>query len=321
MPPSPFAIVRSMHSALEDILRAADSLEHGANGERQTAAIRQGLGLYRCSRPQEIRDIRVSEACVLLVLRGRKQLATSSRSWTATDGEMLLLPADMSFWLGNYPEEPGEEYRGLAIRFSAEVVQLFRQLYGSKIAEDTSNPRWHAAAPNEFLEALGQWIAWCGQRRLDDTLARHRRVELLLLLAQAELAGHLLLTAHSSWSRRVSDLLQLDPAHPWRMEEVGSRLGASESTLRRHLQEEGQGFRSLLEEVRLMHGLTLIQESPWAIGRIAEAVGYRSQSRFSERFKLRFGLTPSSLRQTRLPPTAATAHISDSGVLGETLTE
>ena len=113
-----------MQSALEAILRAADSLEQGAAGERQTAAISQGLGLYRCSRPQEIRDIRVSEACVLLVLRGRKQLATSSRSWTAAGGEMLLVPADISFWLGNYPATSGAEYRGLAIRFSADVSGL-----------------------------------------------------------------------------------------------------------------------------------------------------------------------------------------------------
>ncbi|MEO1086718.1 MAG: helix-turn-helix domain-containing protein [Acidobacteriota bacterium] len=291
-----------MPSALEEIMLAADSLEHAEAGERQTAAIGQGLGLYRCSRPQEIRDLHMTEACILLVLRGRKQLATSSRTWTATDGEMLLVPTDMSFWLGNYPAEPGLEYRGLAIRFSADVVDLFRQLYGAKVVHDASHSRWHAAAPEEFLEAVGQWIEWCGKRRLDDALARHRRAELLLILAQAELAGHLLITAHASWSRRLTDLFQLDPAHPWRMEEVGSRLGVSESTLRRHLQDEGQGFRDLLEGVRLMHGLTLIQESPLAIGRIADAVGYRSQSRFSERFKLRFGLTPSSLRQTRLPP-------------------
>ncbi|MEO1370745.1 MAG: AraC family transcriptional regulator N-terminal domain-containing protein, partial [Acidobacteriota bacterium] len=113
-----------MSAALDAILRAADALEESAGGERQTAAIGHGLGLYRCSRPQEIRDIRMSEACILLVLRGRKELATSSRTWTATDGEMLLLPTDMSFWLGNYPDGSGLDYRGLAIRFSADVVAL-----------------------------------------------------------------------------------------------------------------------------------------------------------------------------------------------------
>ena len=115
--------------------------------------------------------------------------------------------------------------------------------------------------------------------------------------------------------------LELDPAHPWRMDEVGAWLGVSESTLRRHLQEEGHGFRSLLEEVRLMRGLTLVQESPWAIGRIADAVGYRSQSRFSERFKRRFGLTPSSLRQTRVPPTAPNGDGTPFGEFGEPLTD
>ncbi|MEM1183042.1 MAG: helix-turn-helix transcriptional regulator [Acidobacteriota bacterium] len=290
-----------MSSTLEEILEAAEALERNAGGERQTAAIGQGLGLYRCSRPQEIRDIRVNEACVLLVLRGRKQLATSSRSWTATDGEMLLVPAGLSFWLGNYPRSSGVEYRGLAIRFGADVVELFRQLYGPRMVVDAAAGRWHAPAPAAFLEALGQWIAWSSRRRLDDEVARHRRVELLWLLARAELAGHLLTAAHASWRRRVTELFELDPAHPWRIDEVGAKLGVSESTLRRHLQGEGQGFRNLLEEVRLMVGLTLVQESSMAIGRIADAVGYRSQSRFGERFKRRFGMTPSTLRQTRLP--------------------
>lgn len=31
-----------------------------------------------------------------------------------------------------------------------------------------------------------------------------------------------------------------------------------------------------------------------------QAVGYQSQSRFGERFKRRFGLTPSALRRTRM---------------------
>lgn len=296
-----------MQRMLEKLLGVAERLEGSPDGTRQVAATAEGLGLYRCWGPQEIRDVTMPEASVLLVLRGRKQLATASRAWDAGFGEILLVPAGETFWLGNYPDSAGASYRGVAIRFSNEVIDLFRQFYGQEVAVEDSPSRWHAAAPADFLEALGQWIEWCVQHHPDRPIARHRRIELLLLLARAGLAGNLLLTRHPSWSRRVTDLFLLDPGRAWRMEEVGGRLGVSESTLRRHLQEEGQRFRSLLEEVRLMSGLTLIQESPWAIGRIADAVGYRSQSRFSERFKLRFGLTPSDLRHTRLPPTVSEA--------------
>ncbi|GAB6042996.1 helix-turn-helix transcriptional regulator [Endothiovibrio diazotrophicus] len=94
-------------------------------------------------------------------------------------------------------------------------------------------------------------------------------------------------------------LRALDPAREWEAGEVSRRLNLGDSTLRRRLQEEGSGFREVLEEVRMVAGLALLQETFWPVGRVAEAVGYRSHSRFSERFKLRFGLTPAELKRSR----------------------
>lgn len=290
-----------MRGILHEILEVTADFEEADDGELQSDASADGLGLYRCWRPQEIRNLLLPEASVLLVLRGQKQLATTSRSWQVGPGEVLLVPADTTFALGNYPDASGQPYRGLAIRFSPQVISHFRQLYGAPLQTGGPSDRWSARAPAEFLRAIRQWLRWCRESGANSLMARHRRVELLLLLAQAQLAGNILLPHHPSWSRRVSGLLHVDPAHAWRMEDVGSRLGVSESTLRRHLQEEGKGFRELLEEVRLAHGLTMIQESQWPIGRIADAVGYRSPSRFSERFKRRFGMTPRDLRHTQAP--------------------
>lgn len=291
---------RSTSHLLQDILAAARQLEPEGGDALQAASL-EALGLYRCWRPQELRDLVMPEASVLLVLRGRKKLETASRSWQASPGEMLLVPAGTRFWLGNYPDESGQTYRGLAVRFSTEVIERFRQIYGSRWNPWSLRSRWQATAPPDFLYALHQWMRWCTQQAPDLTLAQHRQLELLLVLAQADLAGQLLLADHPSWERRVTALLHLDPARAWRMEDVAAHLGVSESVLRRHLQDEATGFRTLLEEVRLMQGLTLVQETAWAIGRVADAVGYRSQSRFSERFKRRFGLTPQSLRQTQRP--------------------
>ncbi len=306
-----------MTEVIRGIVAAAARLETTQGGDGAS----EWLGLYRCWRPQEIRDVMMPDATVLLVLRGRKELVTASQSWTAGPGEVLLVPAGSAFWLGNYPEAPGQGYRGLAVRFSVEVVAQFRQIYGQQLDRFSLQGRWHALAPDDFLHAVRQWLTWCADRAPDRELARHRLVELLLLLARAHLAGNLLLAEHPSWSRRVTGLLHLDPARPWRMEEVGSRLGVSESTLRRRLQDEGKGFRTLLEEVRLIHGLTLVQESAWSIGRIADAVGYRSQSRFSERFKRRFGLTPRSLRNTIVPEIPSGSFAGTAGESGEISTD
>lgn len=47
-----------------------------------------------------------------------------------------------------------------------------------------------------------------------------------------------------------------------------------------------------------MSGLTLVQETRMTICQVADAVGYRSQSRFTDRFKERFGVTPTALRRS-----------------------
>nr|WP_276544326.1 helix-turn-helix domain-containing protein [Pseudomonas grimontii] len=70
----------------------------------------------------------------------------------------------------------------------------------------------------------------------------------------------------------------------------------SEATLRRRLAQENARFEDLLVDVRMHHGLMLVQTTDWSIIRIAEASGYRSRARFAERFKQRFGYLPSSVR-------------------------
>ena len=76
-------------------------------------------------------------------------------------------------------------------------------------------------------------------------------------------------------------------------------LAMSESTLRRKLKNEGTGLQQIKDQVTLGLGLHLLQTTEQSIGLIAETVGYQSQSRFADKFKARFSLTPSELRKTR----------------------
>jgi AraC-like DNA-binding protein len=156
----------------------------------------------------------------------------------------------------------------------------------------------------DMVAAMAQWVEWCISftnmgHPVDPTLARHRQVEILMLIARAGLAGNLLLDRKATWRERVAQHITLDPARDWSAGEVCRRLGIGESTLRRRLNEEGVGFRQLLEESRMAAALALLQETFWPVGQVAEAVGYRSHSRFSERFKRRFGLSPLELKKTR----------------------
>ncbi len=256
-----------------------------------------GIGIFHSRRPQSLHNVPIHQPLLVLVASGRKLIRMGERQMVVPAGEVLLLPGGCEVEVANEPGHDGGQYLGLAIGFSESSVNQFRRYYGTE-AGNTA-PRWAAPAPPEVIAAITQWIEWCLQRPVDPTLARHRQVELLLLLAQAGLAGNLLLHRQAPWRQRTAQLLCLDPAHDWSAAEVCRRLGVGESTLRRHLQQEGTSFREVLEESRMVAALALLQETFWPVGQVADAVGYRSHSRFSERFKRRFGLTPAELKRSR----------------------
>ncbi|WP_233986864.1 helix-turn-helix transcriptional regulator [Pectobacterium versatile] len=70
----------------------------------------------------------------------------------------------------------------------------------------------------------------------------------------------------------------------------------SEATLRRRLSAEQTRFEVLLLETRMQHAMMLVQTTSWSMQRLAEACGYKSSARFSERFKNRFGCSPTKIR-------------------------
>lgn len=258
------------------------------------------LGIYRCVRSQRLTAVPLHLPCMMLVITGCKHLLIDNVNFAVQPGEVLMLPAGRQFRVTNSPDQGSSSYHGMALHFTAAVLDQFRQIYGPHYSERVARPVWHARAPSGLIAELLQWLQWSRQYGIDEHIAEQRQMTLLLLLARAGLIGNILLGHDSNWRRRVVNLLNLDPARSWDVQSVCSRLGCSESSLRRHLQEENSGFRELLEEVRLAAGLALLQQTYLQIGAIAERVGYQSQSRFGERFKRRFGVTPSDLRRTRV---------------------
>jgi AraC-like DNA-binding protein len=235
---------------------------------------------------------------MLLVVNGHKQIRVHQRSLSLDAGDILLVPAGASLWMGNFPDNQDSHYLALGFRFDQAAIRHFQQIYGASLQPEDLPAQWQARVPVSIVVALEQLLA--GERLFTagEQVLQHRQVELLLILAQAGLAGNILLAEHPSWKLRVSQLLLMDPSKSWQLRDVCPRLGVSESSLRRKLQEEQTGFREVLEEIRLASALAMLLESMLSIGQIAEAVGYQSQSRFGERFKRHFGMTPTELRRT-----------------------
>jgi AraC-like DNA-binding protein len=270
--------------------------EHLSSDSRGTPL--GGVGIFHCRRAQALRNIPIHQPVAVLVVSGHKRIVLGERSITVLPGQLLLLPGGCTVEIGNHPGDRGEAYLGLAITFPEQSVEQFRRSYGRELPEHTQ-ALWSSTAPGDMVAALAQWVDWCLQHPVDPILARHRQVEILLLLARAGIAGNLLMNRDATWHDRVAQLIALDPARDWSAGEVCRRLGIGESTLRRRLREEASSFRQVLEESRMIAALSLLQETFWPVGQVAEAVGYSSHSRFSERFKRRFGLSPIELKRTR----------------------
>lgn len=258
-----------------------------------------GLSLFHSYKAQTLRQVPINLPSLIWIVSGEKRLINNQQEYDFVAGDLLLLPSNSTLFMENKPCHKKNNFLSVALSFSLEALKQFNELYGSQ-GLLPQQPIWQAKIPKNIRQALMQWFEFCRENAIDSQIAQHRQVEFLLLLAQSGLAGNILLMGKPSWKSRITQIISSDLAYPWKIEDISQQLSTSESSLRRRLQQEGTNFRTLLEEIRLTSGLALLQETFWPINQVADSVGYQSQSRFSERFKQRFGMSPSELRKTRL---------------------
>ncbi|WP_211222842.1 helix-turn-helix transcriptional regulator [Paludibacterium yongneupense] len=218
------------------------------------------------------------------------------RTLLAGPQQLVLMPAGIELDISNRPGTLG--YHAEVLTLATPLIQRFRANHGTLVA-----PLLTSAASRDLCVPLDRGIAtaWDDlQARLGDAshaaIQNHYAEGLLLALTLAGHAGPLLFDRRDPLSDRVQQLLLFDPAMEWTVALVANRLGVGESTLRRQLAQEGRRFREILEDVRLGCALQLLQTTRTPIGDIAVASGYASASRFAVRFRLRYGLSPRTLR-------------------------
>lgn len=147
--------------------------------------------------------------------------------------------------------------------------------------DDVASTLWHLIESVEI-------------RPVSDERLTYRLLELLSALAER---GHVFRPPrHNDTVARLQALMAREPHQHWTAREAGRELAMSEATLRRRLAAESSRFETVLSDIRMHHGMMLLQTTAWSIPRIAEACGYQSRARFSERFRSRFGCLPSAIR-------------------------
>ncbi|MDB6141065.1 MAG: AraC family transcriptional regulator [Pseudomonas sp.] len=264
-----------------------------------TALRREWPGLCTLVRPRiAVRQVALGfcffDASVLLIEQGSLVFSGQDEkpAMSSADG-LICVDQDYRSDLIKTPELRTGLFQSLFLSIDASLIAEFLRTQG--LATVSRAPAVSALPLDEVLADTWRFTL----RALDDaqTVTESEvRSRLLGLLVALSVRGTVFRVPSQSLAVRIRTLLSGNPAYPWTVAEVGRHVAMSEATLRRHLAREGSLFQGILQDVRLHNALMLLQTTALSIGQIAAASGYQSASRFSIRFRLRFGHLPSAMR-------------------------
>ncbi len=259
----------------------------------RTILVRPGVGaaghvVQRADRTSH--RVVVDQASLILVEEGKKRIRASRDDCTAGAGEALSLQAGEVVDITNTPG-PSGAYRALWICWSPDLLAAS----GAPLRLASPGLALHRALGDEFRAAFHR--AFDGLSEADGLPARiatSRLQEVLLWLG--ERGFHFAPPGPTSLGQQVRRRLAADPSADWSMERVADETATSVPALRRKLAAEGVTFRDLLQDVRMSHALALLENTDTPVLHVALATGYASPSRFSARFRARFGYLPTDIR-------------------------
>ncbi|MCW2240527.1 helix-turn-helix transcriptional regulator [Azospirillum canadense] len=238
-------------------------------------------------------QILIEHPTLIVVRQGRKLLRGIGQEWHVEPGMAVALAEDQRFDVVNTPDAETGVYEADWLACAPEIVTRFATggVTGKPICDVHVLPSATRAFSDAFMRAR-QGIF--DEDEVPRAAAIARIVEMLAWLDRS--GGYFRCEGNASVSRRVRLTLSENLGTKWTAPGVAEQLGISEASLRRRLAEEGTSFSRLLIDTRMSRALTLLQVTDWPIIQIAFETGYESPSRFSVRFRERFGYCPSAVR-------------------------
>lgn len=247
------------------------------------------FSVYSSHKEQIITNVPIIKPLLIFILSGAKQLGTCD-SVECLSGSFVFLSNSPRIDMRNIPIQ--EEYFAVLINFEDED---FSELPKSS----AQSKMFFQGDINSILaSALCQFMEFSSIAPLQ--LMRLRKREILEIIYHSGYKDVCNIVQSQRLSEKVQAMISNDISCDWSVELIASNLFMSASTLRRKLKSEGNHIQDIKNRVRLGHGLHLLQTTTFHISHIAEQCGYQSQSRFTEQFKLLFGMTPREIRKTKI---------------------
>lgn len=246
--------------------------------------------------PQQTTRFHFYEATLLLVLSGQLTLIEQSGTTVIdTPSQLCLITPDASADLTKTPGGHDTVFRSLFLTFSSTLLAQFYHRYPEKLAPvHPPAPFTHLLLDDDLTHTLQYLVEGMTSNTLTESRLELRLMDMLLVLS--ERGYHFGAPPQPGITAQLRALISEEPERHWTAQSAGRQLAMSEATLRRRLSAEQTRFEVLLLETRMQHAMMLVQTTSWSMQRLAEACGYKSSARFSERFKTRFGCSPTKIR-------------------------
>ncbi len=262
--------------------------------DRQLAA-RAGVGITAHFIQRQkllLRRLTADAPMLVFVKRGNKRLRFDGNDFHVQPGQAVMIDAGCSYDVINEPDAQ-KVYEAVALVFAPELVA---EALGAAPRPPPPAPIFALhTVTDELRHAFDRtYAAIANTKTIPQKIAFHRARELLAWLESV--ARPFAPNRADSSTHRVRALVSSKPDHAWRSPEIARKLGMSEASLRRHLAAEKKSLSGIIFEIRMAHALTLLQATDRPITQVAYDVGYESASRFSTRFRDRFGCAPSDIR-------------------------
>ncbi len=257
---------------------------------KNTVAGRSELpfSVYSSVKEQRISNVSISNPLLVFVLSGTKTIGKGGGD-TCTEGSFIFLSNSPSIDIRNIPGNTG--YFAVLIEFA------FSDFEG--IGKDSNEERGYIKGEvcSDLRRVVKQYIELSAFAPLEIFSLRRKEILQILYYLGFKAVGNL--ANPPSLAHKISEIVSKDLSGAWSIERLADAFSMSVSTLRRKLKSEGTDIQAIRDNVRLGYGLHLVQTTLDSIGRISELCGYQSQSRFTDKFKRLFGVTPTALRKTR----------------------
>ncbi|MFZ4835091.1 helix-turn-helix transcriptional regulator [Rouxiella sp. Mn2063] len=247
--------------------------------------------------PHQVRGFRFFEASLLRIKSGRLQAEDEQGSSVTLESRdrIMLIAQNTQVNVSKTPDAENGYFQSLYLSFSSDLIAAFYREHAPMLAALSPLSRFKTLVLDEELQdTLDYCLRGLEGESPSTALQQHRLQGVLIALAERGIV--FMPHTGETISTRLTTLLASTPEFAWTAADASQQLAMSEATLRRRLAEEQTSFRELLQDVRMHHAMALLQTTRWSLTQIADACGYRASSRFSLRFKQRFGCSPADIR-------------------------